>query len=178
MKLQDPIQEAKRLARRAAEKRYRIKHYRKVMARRARFRARHRERLRQEAVEYNRARGIGPRIIKLKPPRKERIIADPNVRNLVKAAAGRARKRGMEFDLKSSLLRIPDICPVLGLTLKKTPGRCTPETPSLDRIDSSRGYTLDNVRIISWRANALKNNGTLAEFRAIVRDLENLAGAA
>lgn len=45
--------------------------------------------------------------------------------------------------------------------------------PSLDRIDSDKGYTRDNTRVISNRANTLKNNMTLEECRLILKDLEN-----
>lgn len=54
---------------------------------------------------------------------------------------------------------IPELCPVFGTPMDK---------PSLDRKDNSKGYTRDNVRVISDRANRLKNNGTLEELKAIV----------
>lgn len=40
-------------------------------------------------------------------------------------------------------------------------------SPSLDRIDSSKGYEPGNVRIISHRMNALKNNLTLEQINAL-----------
>lgn len=175
MENKDPIAEAKRLRLRANEKRWRERNRDKVLARRARFRERNRERLRREGTEYNRRIGKQPRKPpKPKPPKREKIICDPRVTNLVALARSRAREKGLPFDLKSELLSIPDTCPVLGMPLMKTPGRCTPETPSLDRIVPALGYVQSNVRIISHRANTLKSNGTLEEFRAIVRDLENL----
>jgi hypothetical protein len=66
-------------------------------------------------------------------------------------------------------LTIPTHCPVLGIALKHNTARRLDNSPSIDRIDSSKGYTKDNVRVISWRANKLKNNGTLEELEAVVR---------
>ena len=58
---------------------------------------------------------------------------------------------------------IPEICPILGTPI---------DTPSIDRIDSSKGYVKGNVMICSNRANVLKNNGSLDEFRKVVAFLE------
>lgn len=44
----------------------------------------------------------------------------------------------------------------------------TETAPSLDRIDSSKGYISGNVKVISKRANAIKNDATLEELLLIV----------
>jgi hypothetical protein len=49
-------------------------------------------------------------------------------------------------------------------------GRSKNHSPSLDRKNSSEGYVPGNVWVISWRANDLKRDGTLAEFRAMVEN--------
>lgn len=52
-----------------------------------------------------------------------------------------------------------------------------PASASLDRLDSSRGYTPDNVWVISWRANQIKSNATLSELRTLCDALDRrLAG--
>jgi hypothetical protein len=43
--------------------------------------------------------------------------------------------------------------------------------PSVDRINSTKGYTKDNIWIISHRANQLKNDATLAEMKLMVENL-------
>jgi predicted RND superfamily exporter protein len=47
-------------------------------------------------------------------------------------------------------------------------------TPSLDRIDSKKGYTPDNVWVISHRANQIKNDATIEELKLITENLEKL----
>ena len=48
-------------------------------------------------------------------------------------------------------------------------------SPSLDRIDNTKGYVPGNLQVISYRANQLKSDGTLEEFRKLVAHLEVVA---
>lgn len=82
--------------------------------------------------------------------------------------------KGLPCTIRAKSLSIPAVCPILGIPLVKVARRIVPGTPSLDRIDSSLGYTPDNVQIISFRANTLKNDATLEELRAVVAHLEAL----
>jgi hypothetical protein len=52
--------------------------------------------------------------------------------------------------------------------------RREPNSPSLDRIDNTKGYVPGNVWVISWRANDLKRNATLEELKLLVAALEEL----
>lgn len=94
-----------------------------------------------------------------------------NLRNpshiMVWQAKLRARKQGLFFDLKLGDVIIPEYCPVLGIKLAKGVAKWAPTSPSLDRIIPKFGYTKDNVRVISWRANCLKRDGTAEEFERI-----------
>lgn len=94
-------------------------------------------------------------------------------------AKGRADSQGLVFTLAPEDIAIPEFCPVLGIRLECDVGRRLSHnrtSPSLDRIFPEKGYTKDNVRVISNRANHLKNNGSLEEFRAIVGYLEREGG--
>lgn len=88
-------------------------------------------------------------------------------------ARNRAKETGREFSIEKSDIVIPEICPVLGIPISKQVEGFQPNSPSLDRIDSSRGYVPGNIAIISWRANCLKRDGTLDEFRKIVAYMEH-----
>jgi hypothetical protein len=63
-------------------------------------------------------------------------------------------------------------CPLLGIELSyKLPQKSLLDNyATLDRIDSSKGYTVDNVQIISYRANTIKNNATLEEMQLIAKN--------
>ncbi len=72
----------------------------------------------------------------------------------------RANKNSLEFDLTEEDIIIPDFCPILGIPLIKGNGAVTKNSPSVDRIDPNKGYTKDNIQIISQLANAMKSNAT------------------
>lgn len=87
-------------------------------------------------------------------------------------ARNRAKQLGREFSITKDDIVIPEICPVLGIPISKQVEGFHPSSPSLDRIDSLRGYVPGNIAVISWRANCLKRDGTLDEFRKIVAFME------
>ncbi len=93
--------------------------------------------------------------------------------------------KGLEFDITIDDVVIPEYCPVLGIKLEATVGTGRrnlnelESSPSIDRIDNSRGYTKDNIMVISLRANNLKKDATLQEVKALVRYMEEFqAGSA
>ena len=66
-------------------------------------------------------------------------------------------------------------CPLLGIELTYAiyKGRSTPQNyASLDKIDPAKGYVPENVQILSYRANTLKNSATLEELKTIVQNWE------
>ena len=96
-------------------------------------------------------------------------------RYILRSCRNRAVKAGMSFDIEEKDVVIPEYCPVLGIKLESGVGKgkwFLDASPSIDRIDPTKGYTKGNVQVISWRANALKRDGTIAEMRAIVAYME------
>jgi hypothetical protein len=73
---------------------------------------------------------------------------------LLRNARHRAHQRGMPFDLEIDDIEIPELCPVFGIPM---------HSPSLDRVDNSKGYTKDNTEVISMRANECKRDMTPME---------------
>lgn len=73
-------------------------------------------------------------------------------------AKKRAKYKHLDFTITPWDIKIPDICPYLEIPLNKTGAK--ENMPSLDRIDNSKGYTKDNIRVISYKANTMKNNAT------------------
>lgn len=99
---------------------------------------------------------------------KEKYTGRTAEYNLWRWAQIRAGKNGREFTIKVSDIVIPEICPVFNIPI---------DTPSIDRIDPTKGYVPGNVRIISMRANMLKSDATLEEMGLIVADLARLRKA-
>jgi hypothetical protein len=86
----------------------------------------------------------------------------------------RAKRKGLEFSITRDDILIPTHCPILGIELFNTPRRKTDNTPSLDRIDNTKGYIPGNIHVISDRANRIKSNATVAELELIVNYLNIL----
>lgn len=68
---------------------------------------------------------------------------------------------------------------VLGIPIVKTHGTSgkvgyRPNAPSVDRIRPELGYVKGNVRVISSRANLLKNNAEIWELEKVLEDLKCL----
>ena len=92
-----------------------------------------------------------------------------------------ARKRGWKFNIDLAHLQTVFVknCPILGVRLNYggTGRHAKPNSASIDRINSKRGYVLGNVAIISYRANLIKNDGTADEHRKIARYMASFLGA-
>lgn len=67
-----------------------------------------------------------------------------------KIRTGHCEVTGLPFDMKP-----------MGSASKKNP-----YAPSLDRIDNSKGYTVDNVRIVLWAVNLM--HGEMTDEQLIV----------
>ena len=77
-----------------------------------------------------------------------------------------AKNNGRDFELTLKDIVIPDTCPVLGIEIKLGP-KTDNNSPTADRLDNNKGYTKENVRFISWRANTLKKDATFEEIEGI-----------
>lgn len=105
--------------------------------------------------------------------------ANNRERHIFNSARRRAKEAGLEFDLEISDILIPENCPILDIQIRKpescgSPGKGKPHpnSPSLDRIDTSKGYVKGNVWVISWRANKIKADASLEELEKIVAALK------
>lgn len=92
------------------------------------------------------------------------------------AARARAKNKGMEFNIDVDYVRslVTSNCPVFGVPLEWSccrgiKSKPLPNSPSLDRIDNNKGYVKGNVWIISYKANALKNNATHEELKLLTK---------
>lgn len=106
---------------------------------------------------------------------KQRWLAKPE--NRIKHTLGQAKRRatkdGRDFDITiEDLLPLPTVCPVLGIELNYAGTKVrgfVDNSPSIDRIDSLKGYIKGNVQIISWRANRVKSDASVEELEAVIK---------
>lgn len=85
------------------------------------------------------------------------------IRTMYDNAKQRAKRAGLEFTISQDDIVIPDKCPVLGMALATPEERGKQQldnSPSLDRIDNTKGYTPDNVWVVSYQANRMMSNAT------------------
>jgi hypothetical protein len=95
-------------------------------------------------------------------------------RVMLNNARARARRKKVPFDIELDDIKIPDRCPALGIPLFHDWGSqgAGPNSPVLDRLHPSRGYTKDNVRVISHLANSIKHNSEPKIIRKVASWLE------
>ncbi len=97
---------------------------------------------------------------------------DPRVKMFLNARE-RSKRKNLKFSITKEDIQIPERCPILGIKLNvEVKDRF--HSPSLDRIDPSKGYIKGNVWVISNRANTLKSNATLLELKLLVEKLEEV----
>ena len=85
-----------------------------------------------------------------------------------------AIRSGHQWEVAFGDLEWPKNCPILGITINYFSENRVEESPSFDRINNNVGYVKDNVHVISWRANRIKNDGTSNEHRKIADYLDNI----
>lgn len=92
---------------------------------------------------------------------------------LIRSAKSRAAKKGIEFDLTLEWAndRWTGKCELSGIEFRQSTGRQNPYSPSIDRIDGSKGYIQGNCRFILSAINYLKANGTDEQMFHIASEL-------
>ncbi len=83
----------------------------------------------------------------------------------------RARKADIPFTITREHVVVPERCPLLDVPLSFGTRTDRANSPSLDRIDPRLGYVPGNVWVISFRANAIKQDALLPELELLVRNL-------
>lgn len=94
-----------------------------------------------------------------------RTVSRSRINAMLNNARRRAKKYNVEFDLNIDDIVIPELCPLLQVPLIWGTKGNYEHTPSLDRIDPLGGYTIDNINIISKKANSMKNSASLDEMK-------------
>lgn len=88
---------------------------------------------------------------------------------LMSNAKRRAKIKDLDFNLTIEDIVIPEFCPVLGIKIDTDNNKLNPSSPTVDRIDNTKGYVKGNVRVISWRANFIKSDSTIDEMEKVLQ---------
>lgn len=94
--------------------------------------------------------------------RKKQYKSTIRNKNSLSGIKQRAKKKGLEFNLTIEDIPLTAYCPVFGWLLERT-NKANDKSPSVDRIDSTKGYTKDNIQILSNKANRMKQDATPEE---------------
>ena len=98
---------------------------------------------------------------------KQRIYTRDRRKLLFNAAKKRAKDNNLDFDLELNDIILPKKCPILGIELKFNTNQAEDNSYSIDRIDPCKGYIKNNIQIISFKANTIKNNASLLEIKKV-----------
>jgi hypothetical protein len=136
------------------------------------YRAEHRDKLNAYAKEYTKQ---NREMLRAKAKARHEATKTTHAKqNLVSSAVWRGKQNGLHSDLVASDLVWPDLCPVFGVKLTYNGQRGNRDTrASLDRRDPAIGYTKENVRVISMRANRIKSDATIEELQKIIAYVEH-----
>lgn len=80
----------------------------------------------------------------------------------------RAKASGVEHTIDYTDIVLVDVCPVLGIPLNYSNSKLLDDSPSLDRVDNSKGYVKGNVRVISFKANRIKCDASVQDIEAVL----------
>lgn len=90
--------------------------------------------------------------------------------NNLAVAANKCRDQGIPFNITADdLMPAPLKCPVFGFKLDwyKDGRGGADDSPSIDRLIPEEGYVPGNVKLISLKANRIKNDSDLSELRMV-----------
>ena len=104
-----------------------------------------------------------PRIL----PTQPQILSPLHLKWIWQNAKQRATRKKIPFSIKEENIFVPEICPIFGIPILRGKEKFCENPPSLDQIQVGVGYVSENVAVISYRANQIKNNGTPQEHRKI-----------
>ena len=91
--------------------------------------------------------------------------------SMLNRSKSRAKKKGFEHNITIDDILIPDKCPLLEIPIIKGENSVHANSPTLDRIDSTKGYVKGNVWVISYKANTIKSDATPEELLTIATRL-------
>ena len=140
------------------------------------WRAENRERMREYQRKYVKKKGRSY-ITNIENKARKKYMLDPEKRAKHMLGVLRRRRRvqdkgfGLSKEWMTDKLK-KGVCEVTGLPLDLSTPR-GPLSPSVDRIDSSLGYTEDNCQVVVFMYNLAKSNWTHDDVLVMANALAN-----
>lgn len=89
---------------------------------------------------------------------------------LIEQSKKRAKNSGIMHTISAADIDAPEYCPILGIKLTSNEGGFPlANSYSLDKLEPQKGYVPGNVKVISYRANSIKSDGTFEEHIKIAK---------
>lgn len=132
----------------------------------------------KEFSAFKNGNGYKKRLLKTSANRKDLKSINP-VKVWSHTAYHNAKKRakaaGCDFTITKSWLEenAVEICPLLNVLLDYNAEISSPNVASIDRKNSKHGYTPENCKIISFKANRIKNNASIEEISLLAQNLKD-----
>ena len=95
---------------------------------------------------------------------------------LINASKQRAKNKNREHSITiediKAIYPTDGCCPIFGMKLEFNNAGFRENSPSIDRVNSAKGYTPDNIQIISWKANRIKGYASTQELEMLLAYLK------
>lgn len=101
-------------------------------------------------------------------------IVNKKVLTLFNSAKRRSIIKNISFNILKDDIQIPFTCPILGIKLELSNKKISDNSPSVDRIDNNKGYEKNNIHIISYKANRIKNDASYDDINRIYKSLKEI----
>ena len=112
-----------------------------------------------------------------KPTQPHQLSTKEFIQKMIGNSKHRAKELNITFEINIQDITIPSTCKYLDFPLTTIRGRGRLDTnASIDRIDSTKGYTPDNVEVISFLANRMKNSASIEQLKTFAKNIDKLYG--
>jgi hypothetical protein len=106
-------------------------------------------------------------------PYKNEAVKYDIMKNIY-SARQRAKKYNVEFSITKNDIILTKRCPLLNIELNNSLNKAAFNSPTLDRLDNSKGYVPGNIRVISFKANTSKSSSTKEEYNLLTNNLKKV----
>ncbi len=105
--------------------------------------------------------------------RRKQVYDNNPISRMLMNSKSRSQQSKLEFNITKEDVPIPKLCPILQVPLILGKANDYEFAPSIDRIDSTKGYIKGNVKVVSALANRMKTNATRKQCLTFANNIKN-----